>query len=337
MSDTHKSTPRSVAFRAEREEQWRRLEGLVDRVHRKGLSTLDAKELHVLPLLYRAALSSLSVARRTALDRSLITYLEALSARAYLAVYGSRRSTRGALRRLFLESFPQQVRALWAELGMSAGLVFLGVGVAMALMAFDPAWYHAFVDPALSSGRDPGTKTEDLRAALYSGGDSLTSFASYLFTRNARIGMVAFALGFAGGAPTALLLFSNGLMLGAFISLYAQRGLLVPLLGWLLPHGVPEIGAVILCGAAGLHLGRALVLPGRRSVRDAMAKAGRSAAVVVLGSIVLFAIAGVIEGVFRQVVQNDVLRFAMAAFNATWLSIWLVLGGRSAGPKAGSR
>lgn len=336
MSDS-KSTPRSVAFRAEREAQWRHLETLVERVHRKGLSSLDAQELHLLPLLYRAALSSLSVARRTALDRSLVSYLEALSSRAYLAVYGSRRSTRGALRRLFLESFPQQVRALWGELSMSAGIVFLGVAVSMALMAFDPAWYHAFVDPALSAGRDPGAKTEDLRAALYSGGDSLTTFASYLFTHNAGIGMAAFAVGFAGGVPTALLLFSNGLMLGAFISLYAERGLLVPLLGWLLPHGVPEIGAVILCGAAGLHLGRALFLPGRRSVRDAMSKAGRNASVVVLGSIVLFAVAGVIEGVFRQVIQHDLLRFAMAAFNTTWLVAWLVLGGRDAAKKGGGR
>src|SRR5690606_10124042 len=117
-------------------------------------------------------------------------------------------------------------------------------------------------------------------------------------------------------------------MLGAFLALYASRDLLVPLLGWLLPHGIPEIGAVILCGAAGLALGRAMVLPGTRTIRRALAESGRTASLIVLASVLLFAIAGVIEGVFRQVVTDDAVRFGLAAINALWLGAWLLLGGR---------
>lgn len=322
-------TPRSVAFRAEREAQWKELDGLVERALRSGMKSLHEGELRKLPVLYRATLSSLSVARRTALDRSLIDYLEALAARAYLAVYGSRRSTRGALRRALFHSFPQQVRALWREVALSFGITTLGVVVAIALMNVDQGWYDAFVDPSLASGRDPQASTESLREVLYSGeNQALSFFASFLFVHNARIGMACFALGFAAGIPTALLLFTNGLMLGAFLSLYASRGLLIPLIGWLLPHGIPEIGAVVLCGAAGLHLGRAMLLPGRRTIRDALGDSGRRAAMVVAGSVVLFGIAGVIEGVFRQVVQDDALRFALAGFNAIWFFGWLLLGGR---------
>lgn len=326
--------PRSVAFRREREGQWFELELLVDKALRGGLRSLEPAELHRLPILYRVALSSLSVARRTAMDRALLSYLEALAARAYLAVYGARRSTRGALRRTLFATFPQRVRALLPELVLATGLVALGTIVAVALMASEPGWYDAFVDPALAGGRDPHASTETLRAALYGGGEQgegLAFFASFLFVHNAGIGLLCFSLGFAAGIPTALLLFTNGLMLGAFIQLYAERGLLFELGGWLLPHGIPEIGAVILCGAAGLHLGRAVLLPGRRTVRSALAWAGRRGSTVVLGSILLFAIAGLVEGIFRQAVTDDLVRYALAAFNLAWFVPWLALAGRSEG------
>jgi len=71
---------------------------------------------------------------------------------------------------------------------------------------------------------------------------------------------MAFALGFLAGIPTLILLLQNGLMLGAFAALYASRGLSWDLWGWLLPHGVTELLAVILCGAGGFMLAHAIVM-----------------------------------------------------------------------------
>jgi len=62
----------------------------VTRVERQGIRRLSLDELQRLPILYRAALSSLSVARTIVLDRNLLLYLETLSTRAFLAVYGPR-------------------------------------------------------------------------------------------------------------------------------------------------------------------------------------------------------------------------------------------------------
>lgn len=329
MSGRVSVEPRSVRFRRERERGWLELQSMVDVVLRRGLKALGPDELRRLPVLYRSALSSLAVARKTALDRALVSYLEGLSARAYLAVYGSRRSKRGALLRFFTETFPRSVRAIGREFGLATFLFALGLAVAWTLVAHDSEWYYAFVSPAMAGGRTPAAETADLRAALYDGGNGLSVFASFLFTHNARIGMMAFAVGFAAGIPSALLLFVNGLTLGAFLALYSDRGLLIPLLGWLLPHGVPEITAMLLCGAAGLSLGRAVVFPGDQRVRDAMKSAGQQAALVVAGAVLLFAVAGLIEGIFRQVVQIDAVRFAVAAFNAVWVSVWLFVAGRT--------
>ncbi len=322
--------PRSMRFRREREAEWAELESILDRAMARGLSVLHESELQRLPLLYRSAVSSLSVARKTAMDRALVAYLESLAARAYLAVYTSRTADRWALVRFLVDSFPRAVRSMLPELALSTFVFFLGLLVAYGLVRWDDSeWYFAFVDPALAGGRSPGATTEFLRAGLYeTQHEGLSIFASFLFDHNARIGLVAFALGFAAGIPTALLVFQNGLMLGAFLALYDQHGLLLPLVGWLLPHGVPEIGAILLCGAGGLAMGHAMLAPGARTIRAALTDAGRRGAVVAAGSVFLFLVAGFIEGVFRQTITNDLLRFAMATFNFAWLTAWIALGGR---------
>jgi uncharacterized membrane protein SpoIIM required for sporulation len=137
------------------------------------------------------------------------------------------------------------------------------------------------------------------------------------------LGFLAFALGFAAGVPTAVLLFTNGLVLGAFLALFAGRGLLLPFLGWILPHGVPEIAAILLCGAAGLSLGRALLFPGRLTRRDALGRAGRQACLVAAGCLLLFFGAGLLEGWFRQLVTADEIRLLVAGVNALGLALWL--------------
>ncbi len=323
--------PRSVRFRAEREEEWNELESMLERALRGGLTRLSEPELHRLPMLYRSAVSSLHVARKTALDRALVTYLESLVARAYLAVYTSRRPERAPLRRFFFARFPEAVRSILPELAWTSAIFALGVLVSYVMTRVDSEWYFTFVDSGLAGGRTPGATTEFLRRGLYQEEESgLSFFAASLFSHNAGIGLVAFALGFAAGVPTSLLVFTNGLMLGGFMALYDERGLLVPLLGWLLPHGVPEIGAILLCGAGGLAVGRTLLAPGSRSIRDAMVDAGRRGAVVVAGCVVLFLYAGLIEGVFRQLVTHDGLRFGLAACNLMLLVGWIGLGGRNA-------
>src|SRR6516225_9620620 len=81
---------KSKRFRQEREADWKRLESLLDRYERGRRSSLTDDEVIAIPGLYRATLSSLSMARAISLDRSLIDYLESLCTRAYFCVYGTR-------------------------------------------------------------------------------------------------------------------------------------------------------------------------------------------------------------------------------------------------------
>jgi uncharacterized membrane protein SpoIIM required for sporulation len=324
-------TLRSAAFRAEREASWRELEALVATVERRGFGALEPAALARLPALYRAALSSLSVARAISLDRNVLEYLESLCGRAYLAVYGTRRHLRDALEDFFVRRLPRAVRAHRVHLLVAWALLLAGGWVGFALVRSDPERFYAFVDAAYAQGRGPTSSTPSLRAVLYDDSGAarmLKTFAMFLFSNNARVGLLCFALGFVGAVPTALLLFSNGLVLGAFAALYASRGLSVDFWGWLLPHGVTELTAVALCGAAGLALGQALLFPGQDKRLAGLARRGREAGVLAVGAVALFFAAALIEGVFRQLVHAVPVRYAVAAGSAGVLYAYLLTSGR---------
>ncbi len=323
-------TLKSAVFRAEREASWRDLEALLDQVERRGVRALSADDLSRLPVLYRGALSSLSVARAISLDRNVVDYLESLSTRAHLAVYGTRRHLRDALADFFGRRFPRAVRAHWAHLAVAFAMMALGAAVGFSMTLADPERFYSFVGP-YAQGRGPTSSTESLREVLYaprSAAKMLTTFAMFLFGHNARIGLAAFALGAAAGVPAALLLFANGLVLGAFSALYHSRGLSIDMWAWLLPHGVSELTAVALCGAAGLTLGQALVFPGRLDRLQGLAAKGREASVLALGAVALFFVAALVEGIFRQLVHAVPARYAVAAAFAFAWTVYFARAGK---------
>jgi len=314
---------KSWRFRAEREADWRRLEKLLAKAEAGGAANLRRDELLEMPILYRQALSSLSVARSISLDQSLTAYLESLCTRAYFIVYGARTRLPERMARFFARDWPAAVQALWRETLVSFVLSAVAAVVAYVLVQRDPDWFHSFVEPGVASGRDPTATTAALRETLYHQGtasESLSVFATFLFTHNAQIALFAFALGFLLCLPTAALLVMNGGMFGAFLALFVSRGLGLEAGGWLMIHGATELFAIILAGAAGFSIGWAVCFPGERSRVDAAAEAGRRAATAMAGVVVMLFIAGLLEGFGRQLIQVDYARYAIAA--ATLLA-WL--------------
>jgi uncharacterized membrane protein SpoIIM required for sporulation len=322
---------KSYEFRRERQASWVELERLVAAAERSGLQRLSAAELARLPVLYRAALSSLSVARAISLDRNVVEYLEALCARAYVCVYGARDSLFSAVKSFLGRRFPRAVRRHWGVVTVALLLTLLAAAAGAALVVEDPDRFHAIVDAGLAGDRGPESTTEQLRAALYHGDSNaggLAALTSFLFTHNAGVGILCFALGFAAGVPTALLLMMNGLMLGAFGALYGSRGLSFEFWAWVAPHGIPEILAVVLCGAGGLLVAKALMFPGRLSRLDNLAREGRDAGALVLGSIALLLLAGFLEGVVRQTVLDPIARISIAAVVGLGVFSWILFAGR---------
>jgi uncharacterized membrane protein SpoIIM required for sporulation len=313
----------ATRFRQAHEQDWAELERIVTRLEKSSMRALSDDDLLALAGLYRTTLSSLSVARDTSLDRSLITYLEQLCTRAYFQIYGVQTPARQQVSRFFVHGWPTAVRALWRETLFCAFLTFAAAVLAYFLVRSDPTWFYSIIPEALAGGRDPSASAEFLRSTLYNQEeeDGLGVFATFLFTHNSQIAIFAFALGFAFALPSVLLILYNGLMLGAIFAVFAAKGLAPNLAAWLMIHGTTEILAICLAGAAGIRIGLAIAFPGDSSRMDSAVEAGRLGATVIGGTVIMLGVAGLLEGVGRQTVNDDGMRLLIgSAALAAWLS-----------------
>jgi uncharacterized membrane protein SpoIIM required for sporulation len=331
-----RATLKSSQFRKEREASWRELDQMVGRMEASSPRALEPAELMRLPNLYRAALSSLSVARAISLDRSLLAYLENLANRTYFQIYGPRAGMGQVMVDFFTDAWPVAVRTLARPILLSILVMALSACAGFWLTQHDIEWYYTLMSPDIAGGRSPTSSTAELRAVLYDNADAagskLSAFSSFLFVHNSRIAMLCFALGIALGVPTLLLLMSNGMMLGAFFALYAGRGLGFELGGWLIIHGGTELLAIALCGGAGLAIADGLLFPGQKTRLRSLADRGRLGGIVALGSVVMLLIAGILEGIGRQVIVDDFTRYGIGL---AMLALWSVyfLTGRGPDPQ----
>ena len=311
----------SQRFREEREADWQQFEALLARLESRSARSLTDEELLQLPVLYRATLSSLSIARATSLDKAMLDYLEDLALRGYFLIYGVRESAGTRIIRFFTHDWPAAVRALGREVIIATLVTFLAAVAGYWLVTIEPQWYHSFVPVDLADGRTPQASAEELRETLKGGAESgLEIFATSLFTHNSQVAITAFALGFAFGLPTLVLLFYNGVMLGAMFSVFANKGVGVDFAAWISIHGTTELFAIILAGAAGLKIGTAVAFPGTQDRLLAASKAGRESAKVMIGVVIMLLVAGLLEGFGRQLITSTPLRFTVGG---VMLIFWL--------------
>lgn len=325
---------KSYRFREEREADWQKLDAILKRAEKRGVNTLTDAEMLALPRLYRQAVSSLSVARSISLDQNVVSYLEMLCTKAYFFVYGPRMRMGERVAKFIRHDWPEAVRSAWRATLLSA-LCFFGAGlVAFVLCMIDIDWFWSFSAGGGFDTRNPGATTAALRETLYSDASDvdgmLSAFSAQLFSNNAGIALFAFALGFMFGVPTFILISYNGVAIGSFYALFWSRGLGYEVTGWLMIHGVTELFAIILAGAAGFRIGAAVAFPGAKGRLASARDAGQSAAIMAAGTVIMLFIAALLEGFGRQLINSDEVRYLIAASTlVAWLAYFYLPRGRA--------
>lgn len=324
---------KSVQFRQQREPQWRELERLIALVEKRGPRALSFDESLSYSRLYRQTLSSLSVARDISLDRGIQTYLEALATRAYSLMYTRPNRPGQAMIGFFVYGLPRAVCALWLAV-LVAGLTFaVGAVFGFVLYHEDIGWLRAIIGDESFQGRGPEQSARFLRETLYDPGSlnqrtqGWALFSLQLMLNNVGVALLAFALGVAGAVPTLGLLFYNGLIIGLFYSVFHDKGLGFDVIAWLSIHGVTELSAILLAGAAGIHVGRGVLFPGRKSRAARMREHGQRAGEVAMGAVVMLIVAAFIEGYLRQAVDLAFWRLVIGWGLGALLLAYFATGG----------
>lgn len=281
---------------------WAGLEKILDRMEADPNHRMDLGQLEHFHYLYERTAADLAKITTFSAEPETRRYLENLVARAY----GEIHETREKQRRLsplewFFQTLPQtfrrHVRAFWLSLAITlAGCAFGGFAIALdpeskpVLMPFS----HLRGDPSERVAREESASGDPLQGQK-------TSFSAFLMTHNTKVSIFTMALGMTWGVGTIIMLFYNGIILGAVAVDYIRAEQTQFLLGWLLPHGVIEIPAILIAGQAGLMLALALIGWGRRaSMRSRLRAISGDLVTLIFGVGILLVWAGFVEAFLSQ-------------------------------------
>jgi len=223
-------------------------------------------------------------------------------ARAYGEIHETRerRRARGLLT-LFWQRFPatfqKNIAAFWLATAIVLGGSVFG-GVALRV---DPEAKSTLLPFGHLQGKPSERVAREEHAKKNPISGEQSSFSASLMTHNIRVSIFTLSAGITAGIGTIVMLFYNGVILGAVVVDYVFDGQTRFLLGWLLPHGVIEIPAILVAGQAGLLLGGAIVgWKDRAPLRSRLRRIAPDLTALAFGLGIMLVWAGIVEAFFSQ-------------------------------------
>jgi len=310
---------------------WTELEHLLGKVESEPRRRMDLDQLQHFHLLYERAAADLARLTTFSSEPETRRYLENLVARAYGEIHETR-SRRPHIHPLhwFLRTLPQTFRRHIRAFQMSLAITIAGCTFGGLALALDPAakpvlmpFPHLLQDPAQRVAEEEKATADRLAGHK-------TSFSAFLMTHNTRVSIFTLALGMTWGLGTIIMLFTNGLMLGAVAVDYVRAGQTKFLLGWLLPHGVIEIPAILIAGQAGLMLAYALIGWGKRvPLKGRLRQIAPDVVTLIFGVGLLLVWAGLVEAFLSQYHEPIIPYSVKIAFGLVELCLLILFLSRS--------
>lgn len=174
--------------------------------------------------------------------------------------------------------------------------------------------YVAMTEENISKGDPFGVYRDD---------DKFTMFIRIAFN-NVRVAFQAFIFGIVFGIGTLFVLFFNGVMIGAFEHMFFAKGVGFQSLMVIWMHGIIEISAIVIAGAAGLILGGGWLFPGTYSRFQSFKIAVKDAVKIVLCLVPFFVLAAFLESYVTYLVSNTFSNTEQVGL-PIWLTVLLLL------------
>jgi uncharacterized membrane protein SpoIIM required for sporulation len=311
----------STRWLEKRKTYWARLELLVDRSNKGGISALNHRELQELGLLYRQTASDLATVREDVTSNQLSFYLNQLLGRAHNLIYMGHKQKISGIVRFYAQTFPQVFRETFQQT-LLAFLIFAVTGIATwAVTIHDPSFAHRLLGPQMMETIE---KKEMWTQSIVT---IKPLAASGIMTNNLAVSFATFAMGITAGIGTIWMMVTNGMLIGVIGAATWQAGMALQLWSFVAPHGVLELPAIFIAGGAGLEIARGMLFPGFLPRRESLALAGGRAARLVLGIVPMLIIAGIIEGFVSPSGIATPLKFLLAAVLLAALTTYLARTG----------
>ena len=325
----------AAAFAARKRPRWAEFQHMADRAARRGLDSFGSHELPEFAARYREVAADLARARTYGVDEATREHLERLAAAGHNALYRDERGTWRRVWTVLARECPAAIREARGYIALACLAFLLPAAAGYRLMRDQPALAADLLPRVMIERAAAGAeRMAEGRRYVDVATEDRPLMASSIITNNVRVAIACFAGGIFIGVGSLVLLGFNGLVIGASAGHFANQNLLGYLLEFVLGHGLLELFAIWVAGAAGFMLGRSVVSPGDLSRSDALVLSGRTAVRMVGGAAVLLVVAGLIEGFVSAGEGGVTFRAAASAGSVTFLAAYLLNGRRRvvAGP-----
>lgn len=320
-------------FIKSREPFWKRMEHVVETAEGKTPGGWDLQEARQFGSLYRDLVSDLSYAQSYYRSPDLHAYLHRLAGRAYTQLYPVPSFTWRGLVDFFWSGFPALVRRTLAYTALSAAL-FVGTGVVGAWWTYRSPHLIESMQPYVERARQ--AEREDMVWASIPA-EARPYVSTFLMTNNITVMLLACFTGLVGGLGTAYYIGQNGFFFGHVLAACHLLGVLPALMAFVIAHGVLEFSSIFLAGGAGLLMGDALWRPGPFTRLEVLRAHGRSAVLLIAGTLPLMALAGIVESFFSPLALPWTVKWSVALLLAVGLAAYLSRGWVKSSGVASSR
>jgi uncharacterized membrane protein SpoIIM required for sporulation len=304
---------------------WAELEAMLTKLETDPGYTPEFDQLRHFYALYQRVSGDLARLQTFASEPEICRYLESLTGRAYAEIHETReRGVRFHFWHWFTRDFPRSFRKHIRAFQLSLLITLVGTAFGAIAVGVDPdaksailpqQFSHLAGDPAKRVHEEESRKTDRFAHVK-------ATFASSLMQNNIHVSILTLATGMTFGLGTIVLLFYNGVILGAVMLDYIRAHETAFLLGWLLPHGVIEIPSILIAGQAGLLIGKTLIGGKERStLKMRMRAIGPDLINLIGGASMMLVWAGMVESFFSQVHEPVMPYAAKIAFGIAELTL----------------
>ncbi len=242
--------------------------------------------------------SDLAFAQSHYPQSEITSYLNDLTIKLHNEVYKEKHENWRRIITFWTQEVPRTVyrERKYLFISLLVFLVSIGIGV------FSTLCDHIFPRLIMGDGYIEMT-LENIKKGMpmnvYAGDSRLESFLAIMFN-NVRVSFLAFIFGIFTSIAVGYFLFSNGVMLGAFLTFLYTQNVLAESWTAVMLHGTLELSAIVIAGGAGIAFGNGWLFPGTYSRMAALKRSAKRGLKIIVGTVPVFVVAAFIEGFYTR-------------------------------------
>ena len=221
-------------------------------------------------------------------------YLNELAILAHQQLYKDQKSSENQFRHFVQQEIPEAIWQIRRPLLYSLLIFCLAIAIGFISAEFDMDFvrlilgdYYVDMSVANIQAGNP--------AGVYQGGSEIGS-ALAITINNVRVAFLAFVLGVFYRVGTGYILFTNGIMVGAFHHLFFKHGVMQEAMSAIWIHGAIELSVIVIAGGCGIAMGNSILFPKSYTRLESFKRTTKTASKVLLSTIPFFILAGFLEG-----------------------------------------